>query len=156
MEVTKADEPILLSHSLQRCWWSEFRCVIQYPKSVILHQSDWLCVIYISLCASVCAWKAWVWVISRKACKKRSRCTTIAQNKHFSRWISQGSKGLCKSNGTHFSTLFGPNVCICLPCPTFKCTSERHWADKTRQRHILQAGCMKVLDWVTLRNFLPQ
>lgn len=89
--------------------------------------SQWLTVsycIYISLCALACAWKACMWVISRKACKNRSGCITIyAQNKHVSRWISQGSKGLCISNGPHFSTLLGPNVCICLPCPTFKCTS---------------------------------
>lgn len=157
MEVTKADEPILLSHFPQCCWWSEFRCVIQYPRSVILHHSDWLCVIYVSLCALACAWKACVRVISRKACKNRSRCASIyAQNKHVSRWISQGSKGPCKSSGPHFSTLLGPNAHICLSCPTFECTSERRRADKVRQRHILQAGCIKVLDWVTLRNFLPQ
>lgn len=51
MEVTKADSA---SHSLQRCWWSEFRCVIQYPKSVILHHNNWLWVIYVSLSLCWC------------------------------------------------------------------------------------------------------
>lgn len=55
-----------------------------------------------------------------------------------------------------FSTLLGSDVCICLPCTTFKCASERRWADKVRQGHILLAGCMKVRGWVTLQNFLPQ
>lgn len=85
MQCRRDNSAILLSHFLLHlCSGSEFRHVIIYPKSVIL------CYL-----RSVCAWKACICEISRKACKNRSG-HAHTQNTYVDEY-HRDQKGLCKT-----------------------------------------------------------
>lgn len=73
-------------------------------------------VIY-ALCIGV---KAYICEISRNACKNRSG-RAYARNTYVKEHC-RDQKVCVKPD---FSTLPGQDVCIGLPCPTFKCASER-------------------------------
>lgn len=88
-----------------------------------------------SITVAVCMESLCVWDFQKGLQEqKRARLRNTYANEHH-----QDQKVCVKPD---FSTLPGRDVCFCLPCPTFTRASERRWADKVRQGHILLAGCV--------------
>lgn len=137
-----------------------------------------LCYLCMSLGAGVCVCVRGLWeerqvhsTILSHTCRSESllgfldpfilRRTRVENEQNIS--YAAGSQGISRRSTHAFpfltwsDPLLLPSLSLhtSLP-PQSECVSERQWADRMRQRHILEAGCMKALDWVTLQHFLPQ